>query len=257
MTACLLLRISRSNRQLDSATKMAGTGSNQNSLTSTADFFGDDDSSVLPSNRQRTKKWSWIFTPQISAVIAVVVAAVAGIAVADARVIHPDRVQVDFLGFVSADNSSPTPDTSSRNLGDKSTRVLLQVEGRFEPGTTVWKVTTDPGLCTPHPELDSPLGRLGAGTGHEYESVAASVASVPVVSSEPATHLAGKEVYLCARDASKSAVSSPDSEKWTVVDKVLLPQLQEDLILNGGSSQREAGELHNISIHRFNGQKHG
>ena len=176
----------------------------------------------------------------VAVVVAVITGFAGGVAVADARVIHPDRVQVDFLGFVSADNSSPTPDTTT--LDDKSTRVLLQVEGRFEPGTTVWKVTTDPGLCTPHPELDSPLGRLGgAGAGHEYESVAASVASVPVVSSEPATHLAGKEVYLCARDASKSAVSSPDSEEWAVVDKILLPQLQEDLILNGGSSQGQAG----------------
>ena len=177
----------------------------------------------------------------VAVVVAVITGFTGGVAVADARVIHPDRVQVDFLGFVSADSSSP--DTfSTTNLDDKSTRVLLQVEGRFEPGTTAWKVTTDPGLCTPHPELDSPLGRMGvAGAGHEYESVAASVASVPVVSSEPATHLAGKEVYLCARDASKSAVSSPDSEEWTVVDKILLPQLQEDLILNGGSSPGQAG----------------
>ena len=160
--------------QFGSATKMAETHLSKTSKS--AQKRSERCARRVPSasSRPRTKKWSWIFT-----VCAVVTSVFAGFAAATGPT-SSGHVKVRFLGFVN----DVTSDDGAVS------RVWLQVEGRFDPHLTQWKVTGDPGECTAQMKaLDLPAD----GRRH------VAVTTVPVVSSQPADQLAGREVYLCSK----------------------------------------------------------
>ena len=100
----------------------------------------------------------------------------------------------------------------------------MQIEGRFDPGTTGWRVTADPSEC-------SPISNDRQDGGHGSSSSHQSVATVPVLSSDPASFLAGKDVYVCSKKDARDI--------WTLVGHIRLPLLKEDLIVNSGRTVRQ------------------
>ena len=100
----------------------------------------------------------------------------------------------------------------------------MQIEGRFDPGTTGWRVTADPSEC-------SPISNDRQDGGHGSSSSHQSVATVPVLSSDPASSLAGKDVYVCSKKDARDI--------WTLVGHIRLPLLKEDLIVNSGRTVRQ------------------